>query len=607
MEQASAERARPVARAPFSLADLQASLDSGAFFVEYQPKVALLGNATSQFGVEALCRIDDPTHGVVAPDQFIALAEKHALMERLTDGVARRAFAAWRQWAGAGLHIRMALNISPLLLAGEEWCQGFLTTCSEFSIDPKWITLEITETAAGATDRSACEILRRLQQRGFSLSIDDFGTGFSSLATLYKLPVTEMKIDKSFIFDLQANAGARELVESAIGMAKRLGIKVVAEGVENEAVFRELRRMGCDEAQGYFIGKSMKADSVVPFFTRWSKAAPGDSGGAQALPRIVVAQALLNDLVADLSAPVRPAANSYARFASSRDVMARPREIVEKIPALVLGGKPLPALAHCQEALSELGAMAGSHQIVEKLRQVQAQLEHELMTPGELELKSAYETVRLLPRASVAIGRANPVVRTDIMINCRWLGTGDRNLRVFRDGSDYFLEDLGSINGCLLDGERLKLREPVEIPFGRSLVEPRLLSGAIAPLAIQLHRKSSDPDAIAIRLEGDKDILRADLSESDWQEIRSRLGVTWIVFSGEITIGRSSDCAVVISDCGLPVAGRVSHAGGLRIEPQAGANLEIDTVAFRQGVPLVAGAQLLLAGAAIESRAVPLG
>ena len=115
----------------------------------------------------------------------------------------------------------------------------------------------------------ALEILSRLRLKGFLLSIDDFGTGFSSLETLYKLPFGELKIDKGFVFDLHKSTEARTLVESTVSLARKLGLKIVAEGVETDELFQELRNLQCDDAQGYFITKPIAADAIVPFFSRW--------------------------------------------------------------------------------------------------------------------------------------------------------------------------------------------------------------------------------------------------------------------------------------------------------------------------------------------------
>ena len=124
-----------------------------------------------------MCRITDPRLGVISPDKFIPMAESCGLIVKVTDAVACEAFGAWRSWQAAKLDLRLALNVSPALLGNETWANDFLARCAEYNMDPKWVTLEITETAAGATNAKACEVLTRLQKKGFKLSIDDFGTG----------------------------------------------------------------------------------------------------------------------------------------------------------------------------------------------------------------------------------------------------------------------------------------------------------------------------------------------------------------------------------------------------------------------------------------------
>jgi EAL domain-containing protein (putative c-di-GMP-specific phosphodiesterase class I) len=270
--------------------------------VEYQPKVPLTANG-EELAVEALCRLQHPQFGTVYPEQFIALAEKHGLIAKLTDAVVCHAFRDLAGWRKAGLAVRLALNVSPELLQTPDWSEQFMRRCEEFAVEPERITLEITESQSGATLDVALGVLTRLRLKGFTLSIDDFGTGFSSLATLYKLPFSELKIDKSFTFDLQQSEEARALIEATIGMAQKLGLKVVAEGVESEAVFRELRLMGCEHAQGYFISKSIAADKVPQFFADWNalmKCEPIHAGNV--LPRIAVIQSLLADIQSRIDA-----------------------------------------------------------------------------------------------------------------------------------------------------------------------------------------------------------------------------------------------------------------------------------------------------------------
>src|SRR6185312_7299131 len=281
----------------FGVEHLKDSIEREYIRVEYQPKVPL-ETSVEEYAVEALCRLHHPQFGNVYPDQFIGMAEKQGLIAALTDCVVRNAFRDMNAWQDQGLEVRLALNVSPELLTTAEWCEKFVRCCTEFKIEPARITLEITESSSCATLDVALDVLTRLRLKGFTLSIDDFGTGFSSLATLYKLPFSELKIDKSFTFDLQKSPEARALIESTIGMAQRLGLKVVAEGVESEAVFNELRLMGCQHAQGYFISKSMPADKVPQFFADWTSLMKSEPiHEKDALPKIAIIQSLLSDIL----------------------------------------------------------------------------------------------------------------------------------------------------------------------------------------------------------------------------------------------------------------------------------------------------------------------
>src|SRR5262249_16835367 len=161
------------------------------------------------------------------------------------------------------------------------------------------------------------------------------------------LPISEMKIDKSFIFDLKATDGARSLVESAIEMARKMGIKVVAEGVESEHIFHELRKMGCHEVQGFYVGRSMRAESIVPFFTNWKKTLDASPGaGAQEMPKAAIIQALVNDIATDPSLDTQPARVGPYRVAApvAAGNANVTKDLIRKIPALVLAGKTIPAL-----------------------------------------------------------------------------------------------------------------------------------------------------------------------------------------------------------------------------------------------------------------------
>jgi EAL domain-containing protein (putative c-di-GMP-specific phosphodiesterase class I) len=583
-------------RAPiFGPAEIDACLENHHFTVEYQPKVSLLSTSTaSQFGVEALCRMKDPRFGVISPDLFIPMAESCGLIAKLTDAVACEAFRAWQTWNAAGLCLRLALNVSPALLGDADWAEKFLGRCTEFKVEPKWITLEITETAAGATNPKATEILTRLQQKGFALSIDDFGTGFSSLATLYRLPIAEMKIDKSFILDLQGTAGARDLVESAIGMAKRMGVKVVAEGLESQNVFEELRRIGCHEVQGFFVGRSMAADKVVAFFTGWRKThQDAPSADAPVLPKIAILQALLNDIVSDRSLETLAAPQGPYRVQAARiETGSNPKDLVRKLPALILAGKTLPALALCHDAVRQLQSFPACNDMRAKVGQLQSHLEQELTTRADLELYSPQGMFRLLPREAVSLGRPSASSRVDIPVKCRWFSSGDKNLRIFASAGQWFLEDMGSGHGYIIDGRRLSVRRPFALALGQTRVEVRLTSGAVAPLSLLVRRTALNPDAVTISFDYHAQNLRRDLGEKDWLEVEPELDCTWIVFNGKISLGRLSDCALALEDCAWPTAATIYFNRGYWIAPLVEAGLAMDDTVFHQDLPLAAKSEL---------------
>jgi EAL domain-containing protein (putative c-di-GMP-specific phosphodiesterase class I) len=594
-------------RAPrFGPKDLDDCIENGNFRVEYQPKVPLLNpSATSQFGVEALCRMTHPSFGVISPDQFIPQAEKCGLIAKLTNAVAVEAFRAWRSWRQAELSLRLAINVSPDLLRDGEWSESFLKICAGSTIDPKWITLEITESCAGATDPKALEILTALRYKGFTLSIDDFGTGFSSLSNLYRLPVSELKIDKSFILDLQKSAQARTLVESTISMAQRIGLKIVAEGVETEALFRELSQMGCHEAQGYFIGKALKEADVVPFFTGWKDRMhePRSQHTPGALPKIAILQALLNDIASDRTEMAnRPPGWGGGRGRPAGEHGADLGELTRKIPPLVLGGDTLQALSLCHSAARLMGKSADGEDRRAKIGQLQALLEQELATTSDLEVENVYGLTRLLPRKSVNLGRPTPSATVDIPIRCRWLSPGDKNLRVFFDGAQWHVEDRGSAHGHFIDGNRLPIRRPHALIVTETAVDIGLASGSIAPLSLLFRRPSGSANAVSIRFLYDPESLKAEIRKEEWPSLERELMSTWIVFDGHVSAGRSPDCGLMLDDCNLPRAATIRFRNGFWIVPAPETSIVIGDAEFHQEAPLPPRSEVRLGGTQLEVR-----
>jgi EAL domain-containing protein (putative c-di-GMP-specific phosphodiesterase class I) len=228
--------------------------------LEYQPKLDC--ESGQVYGVEALVRWQHPTRGIVPPDQFIALAEQGGLIHDLTEWVfkaATRQAAAWRQ---QGMPIDIAVNLSAVDLHDLKLPDFMAATCKAVGLLPDAVTLELTESAAMGNPAQTMDVLTRLRLKGFHLSIDDFGTGYSSLVQLRKLPFSELKIDKSFVIQMNQNQDCHVIVEAVIGLGQKLGLSVVAEGVETADVFESVRKMGVDAAQGYFIGRPAQADRI---------------------------------------------------------------------------------------------------------------------------------------------------------------------------------------------------------------------------------------------------------------------------------------------------------------------------------------------------------
>jgi EAL domain-containing protein (putative c-di-GMP-specific phosphodiesterase class I) len=581
----------------FGAEHLKEALEQQYIRVEYQPKVPL-DSASEEYAVEALCRLNHPSFGNVYPDHFIPIAEKNELIAKLTDCVACQSFRDVNAWHDQGLDARLALNISPELLKLPDWCEQFVRRCDEFGVEPGRITLEITESSSGATLDVALDVLTRLRLKGFTLSIDDFGTGFSSLASLYKLPFSELKIDKSFTFDLQSSSEARALIESTIGMAQRLGLKVVAEGVETEAVFRELRLMGCQHAQGYFVSKSIPPDKVPQFFVDWSSLMKSEPiHEADALPKIAIIQSLLSDVLNESSVE-DDSTLVLSEFGKPRPAKDDSTvEFARKIPSLVLQGKVAAALARCQAAIHRLERNPRRAALKGKILQLRQMLEQELICKADLELSAGNSRLRLLPRHEALIGRPTSRKTVDIAVGCRWFSRGDKNLRVFADGENWLVEDLGSTNGSSIGDQTLHKGRPYMLPYGETLVEIGKQAPGIAPIAVRLRRLAENPGVIVVTLAADEKRLDGTAEEQQWPSWREDLGTSWVLLDGRIGLGTSKNCAIVLPDAGAAIAAEIWFNEGFRIAPSPGVPLLIAETAFNEEAPLPAGVDICIGGA----------
>ena len=245
------------------LGQLRRALTEGQLEVHYQPKADLCTGAVD--GVEALVRWRHPQQGLIPPDEFIPLAESSGLIEGLTRYVIDAAVAQLALWREQGLHMKVAVNVSVRDLSGGKLTATVADSLDRHAVPARCLQLEMTEGSLFAESHRAATTLRHLDVLGISLSLDDFGTGYSSLEHLRRLPVQEIKVDKSFVNRMVADPRDRAIVRSVIDLAGGLGMRVVAEGVEDRQTWDLLRDMGCDSAQGWFLSRAEPAQLLTPW------------------------------------------------------------------------------------------------------------------------------------------------------------------------------------------------------------------------------------------------------------------------------------------------------------------------------------------------------
>jgi EAL domain-containing protein (putative c-di-GMP-specific phosphodiesterase class I) len=246
---------------------LRAAIAGGQLVNHYQPKVALATGRVT--GVECLVRWQHPEDGLVYPDRFIGLAEEQDLIDDLTRAVLAGALAQARKWHDAGLELRVAVNVSMDNLVTLDFPEQVVAAVKAAGMPPEVLTLEVTESRLMRDLTAALDILTRLRLKRIRLSIDDFGTGHSSLTQLADIPFDELKIDRSFIHGAGRDRTLQAIYDANLQLARGLGMEVVAEGVEDAADWAYLRRTGCDLAQGYFIARPMPAAAVPEWIANW--------------------------------------------------------------------------------------------------------------------------------------------------------------------------------------------------------------------------------------------------------------------------------------------------------------------------------------------------
>ena len=250
--------------------ELRQAIEHEDLIVHYQPKVDI--RTRRVVGVEALVRWIHPERGFMPPDEFIPLAEQTGLIQPLTTLVLRSALGQCRRWQEKGLDLDVSVNLSVRSLLDLHLPENVAALLREFSVEPARLVLEITESSIMADPIRAADVVDRLSDLGIGLAIDDFGTGYSSLSYLKRLPVSEIKIDKSFVMAMTSEDNDAVIVRSTVDLGRNLGLTVVAEGVETVEMFDELERLGCDIAQGYLLSRPLPPDDLTEWAMNWRSA-----------------------------------------------------------------------------------------------------------------------------------------------------------------------------------------------------------------------------------------------------------------------------------------------------------------------------------------------
>ena len=248
-------------------AELRAGLEGDQLTCFFQPKVSV---ATKELvGVETLVRWIHPERGIVPPDAFISLAEEHDLIDALTDIVFAKAMRQGGAWRAEGWELKVAVNISMGNLNRLDFPEFIVDSAASEGMDPELVILEVTESRLMADIVGPLEILTRLRLKNVGLSIDDFGTGYSSMEQLKRIPFNELKIDRAFVNGAARDQAARAILESSVDLAKKLGMTIVAEGVEDQDDWDLVKSLGVDLVQGWFVGKAMPGDEIPAWNEQW--------------------------------------------------------------------------------------------------------------------------------------------------------------------------------------------------------------------------------------------------------------------------------------------------------------------------------------------------
>lgn len=256
-------------RRDFSLdTDLRKAINEDSLNLVYQPKIDL--RSENVVGVEALLRWTHAEHGFIPPDHFIPIAERSSLINDVTRWVIEKSLHQKSQWEEQGIALTLAINLSAKNLLDKDLIPNIKSQLEKYHIAPETLYLELTETAVMSDPNHAIIVMRQLYDMGVRISIDDFGTGYSSLSYLKQLPVDEIKIDRSFVMDMEHDSNDAIIVQSTIDLGHNMGLRVIAEGVENSVIFSQLSDRTCDLAQGFYMAKPMSNEDLLD----WLKNSP---------------------------------------------------------------------------------------------------------------------------------------------------------------------------------------------------------------------------------------------------------------------------------------------------------------------------------------------
>ncbi len=246
---------------PPGLEEIRRAVANDEFILHFQPQFQI--DSGEIIGCEALVRWQHPTRGMIPPIEFIELAERNDLIDDITWIVLKKAARRLGEFHKHQPHMKLSVNLSARTLNNLDLPERIAKLCEEAGADPQTIILEITETALMQEMTKSLDILTRLRLKGFNLSIDDFGTGYSSLVQLHRAPFSEIKIDRSFVLEMENDPEARAIVETITMLGHRLKMSVIAEGVETQQMLDTLNSMGCDLAQGFHLGRPVDAKDFL--------------------------------------------------------------------------------------------------------------------------------------------------------------------------------------------------------------------------------------------------------------------------------------------------------------------------------------------------------